>query len=325
MSSLFRTIGRVLPGRRRAQEGGRSQERQPPIERVLPGSTYRAIAIVTVTIIAVALSYGAISAVSGFVWWQTLLLAMFALGGAAEFTFVGVIAAGGAPILAVLAGLLVNSRNFAFGVAVGPFFPQDWRALIAAHWVNDESTAISRTGHNDRARWHAFLLMGAAIAIMWPGGSMLGQWLGNVIDADFLGLDAAFPIILFCLIRGDLKNRATLSLTLVGVLIAVLLTPVLPLGLGAVTSLSVFVFVATGWAVRSLIRRRRTADHHRGGAGHPDSGDENTPGDGGVGLAGGGAVASGGDDAAYRQSPEHPPNPDRPQHPERSVDAGEGR
>src|SRR5699024_7651231 len=118
-------------------------------ERVLPGSTYRAVAIVTITIIAVALSYGAISAVSGFAWWQTLLLAMFALGGAAEFPFVGVIAAGGAPILAVLAGLLVNSRNFAFGIAVGPFFPQDWRALIASHWINDESTAISRTGRND--------------------------------------------------------------------------------------------------------------------------------------------------------------------------------
>ena len=240
MGSLFRTI-----------------ERKPRVERVLPGSTYRAVAIVTITIIAVALSYGAISAVSGFAWWQTLLLAMFALGGAAEFTFVGVIAAGGAPILAVLAGLLVNSRNFAFGVAVGPFFPQDWRALIASHWINDESTAISRTGRNDRARWHAFLLMGAAIALMWPSGAMVGQWLGNVIDADLLGLDAAFPIILFCLIRGDLKNRATLSLTLAGILIAVVLTPLLPLGLGAVTSLSVFVLVAAGWAVRWLLGRRR--------------------------------------------------------------------
>lgn len=232
MSSVFRTTGRVLPG-----------------------STYRDVAIVTVTIIAVALSYGAISAVSGFHWWQTLLLAMFALGGAAEFTFVGVIAAGGAPILAVLAGLLVNSRNFAFGVAVGPFFPQDWRALIAAHWVNDESIAVSRTVGNDRARWHAFLLMGAAIALMWPSGAMAGQWLGNVIDADLLGLDAAFPIILFCLIRGDLKSKSTLSLTVAGLVIAVLLTPILPLGLGAVTSLSVFVFVAAGWSIRALIRR----------------------------------------------------------------------
>ncbi|SMX97742.1 4-azaleucine resistance probable transporter AzlC [Brevibacterium sp. 239c] len=227
------------------------------INRVLPGSTYRDVAIVTITIIAVALSYGAISAVSGFPWWQTLLLAMFALGGAAEFTFVGVIAAGGAPVLAVLAGLLVNSRNFAFGVSVGRFFPQDWRALIAAHWVNDESIAVSRTVTTDRAQWHAFLLMGAAIALMWPSGAMVGQWLGNVIDADMLGLDAAFPIILFCLIRGDLKSKATLSLTVAGMVIAVLLTPILPLGLGAVTSLSVFVFVAAGWSIRAAIRKRR--------------------------------------------------------------------
>ena len=252
MGSLFRTAERVLP-----------RSRLRTAERSLPGSTYRAVAIVTVTIIAVALSYGAISAVSGFAWWQTLLLAMFALGGAAEFTFVGVIAAGGAPILAVLAGLLVNSRNFAFGVSVGPFFPQDWRALIASHWVNDESTAISRLGQNNRAKWHAFLLMGAAIAIMWPGGAMVGQWLGNVIDADMLGLDAAFPIILFCLIRGDLKNRVTLSLTLAGILVAVCLTPILPLGLGAVTSLSVFVFVVAGWVVRSVIFRHHPSADER--------------------------------------------------------------
>jgi predicted branched-subunit amino acid permease len=108
--------------------------------------------------------------------------------------------------------------------------------------------------------------MGAAIAIMWPGGAMVGQWLGSVINADLLGLDAAFPIILFCLIRGDLKNRVTLSLTVIGILIAVGLTPLLPLGLGAVTSLSVFVFVAAGWAVRWFIRRCRpgnnSADQH---------------------------------------------------------------
>ncbi|WP_309131343.1 AzlC family ABC transporter permease [Brevibacterium sp.] len=239
MSSVFRTDGLS-------------------IERVLPGSTYRAVAIISVTILAVALSYGAISAVSGFVWWQTLLLAVFALGGAAEFTFVGVIAAGGAPVLAVLAGLLVNSRNFAFGMSAGPFVPQDWRALIAAHWVNDESIAVARSVTGTRARWRAFLLMGMAIALTWPSGAMLGQWLGSVIDADLLGLDAAFPIILFCLIRGDLKSKSTLALTAAGVVISVALTPLLPLGLGAVTSLAVFILVAIGWMVRRTLSTRKS-------------------------------------------------------------------
>ncbi|WP_278373395.1 hypothetical protein [Brevibacterium casei] len=97
-----------------------------------------------------------------------------------------------------------------------------------------------------------------AIAIMWPSGAVVGQWLGSVIDADMLGLDAAFPIILFCLIRGDLRNRSTLCLTLAGILVAVCLTPILPLDLGAVTSLSVFAFVALGWFVRRAVRERRT-------------------------------------------------------------------
>jgi len=225
---------------------------------VLTSATYRAVGVISMTIVAVALSYGAISESSGFAWWQTLLLAVFALSGAAEFTFVGVIAAGGAPILAVLAGLLVNSRNFAFGMSVGAFFPQNWRALPAAHWINDESVAVARNQSGSRARWHAFLLMGAAIALMWPAGAMLGQWLGRTVDTDSLGLDAAFPIILFCLIRGDLKHRPVLLLASAGVLLALALTPFLPLGLGSVSSLAVFVIIGLWWLLRRSLHPARS-------------------------------------------------------------------
>ncbi|OAX57040.1 hypothetical protein A5N15_08980 [Rothia kristinae] len=56
----------------------------------------RECAVIGVTLVAVGLSYGALSQASGFPLWQTVMLAALAIGGAAELTFVGVVAAGGA-------------------------------------------------------------------------------------------------------------------------------------------------------------------------------------------------------------------------------------
>ena len=75
----------------------------------------------------------------------------------------------------------------------------------------------------------------------WVGGAALGQLLGSVIDADVLGLDAAFPVILFCLIVNDLRDSFLGVTTAAGAVLASLAIPVLPLGLGAVSSLLVLI------------------------------------------------------------------------------------
>ena len=40
------------------------------------------------------------------------------LAGASEFLFIGIVAAGGNPIAAALAGLLVNARHLPYGLAL---------------------------------------------------------------------------------------------------------------------------------------------------------------------------------------------------------------
>ena len=185
------------------------------------------------------------------------MLAVFALGGAAELTFVGVIAAGGAPVLAVLAGLLVNARNLPFGLTVGAWIPQDIRSLFAAHLVNDETVAFSRAQPTERTRWHGFLIMGVAILISWPAGAATGQLLGRVVDADALGVDAAFPVILLALITSNLKHRITGPAALLGMAVAFALTPLLPLGLGPVSGLFALLPFGIWVALRSRGGGRR--------------------------------------------------------------------
>lgn len=219
---------------------------------------FRDAAAIALTIGAVGISYGTISQASGFVMWQTVLLAALATSGAAELTFVGVIAAGGAPIFAVLGGLLVNSRNFAFGLGAGEYVPRGWRRFFAAHLVNDETIAFARSVRGRIQRWQHFVLMGALLFPAWVAGAALGQFLGSIIDADALGLDVAFPIILFCLVVQDLKNPLLAIMAAGGSLLAVAATPVLPMGLGAVASLVILIPAASFLWTRSRIRRDRT-------------------------------------------------------------------
>ena len=184
-----------------------------------------------------------------------MLLAAVATGGAAELTFVGVIAAGGLPIFAVMGGLLVNARNFAFGLSIGQYAPPGWRTYLAAHLANDEATAFGRAGRTDREKWSRFSISAVMLFIAWVGGATLGQLLGSVVDANSLGLDTALPILLFCLVVNDLRDRL-LGITAVGgAVLALALTPVAPLGMASVAAL-VALLPAAGY----LHMRRRPVD-----------------------------------------------------------------
>ena len=205
--------------------------------RGIPGPVWRDAIVMNLMILLVGLSYGAISQAAGFRLWQTVLLAAVATGGAAELTFVGVIAAGGLPVFAVLGGLLVNARNFAFGLSIGQYAPSGWRTYLAAHLANDEATAFGRAGRTDREKWSRFTIAAILLFIAWVGGAALGQLLGTVLDAQMLGLDTALPILLFCLVVGDMRNRFLGITAAAGAVLALALTPIAPLGLASVGAL----------------------------------------------------------------------------------------
>lgn len=246
--------------------------------RGIPGAVWRDAVVMNIMILLVGLSYGAVSHAAGFPLWQTLLLAALATGGAAELTFVGVIGAGGLPVFAVLGGLLVNARNFAFGLSIGQYAPAGWRSYAAAHLANDETTAFGRAGRTDREKWSRFAIAAVLLFISWVGGAGLGQLLGSVVDANVLGLDTALPILLFCLVVGDLKNRFLGITAAVGAMLALALTPVAPLGLAAVAALLALLPAAGVQRMRQRrVGERTTVDTAQEGA--AQDGTAGAPGD----------------------------------------------
>jgi len=224
--------------------------------RGLPRDLARDVALVLLADGIVGVSFGAIAVSSGLPLWLPMLASLVVFAGASQFLFVGIIAAGGNPIAAVLAGLLVNARHVPFGFAVGDVLGSGWRRWAGTHLMIDESVAFALAQREYARRRTAYWACGAGLFVCWNLGVALGAFAGTAVsDTDVLGLDAAFPAVLFALVLPSLRERATGAAALAGVAIALATTPLLPTGLPVLLAVLALP-VALLWRDRSKAETR---------------------------------------------------------------------
>lgn len=206
--------------------------------RALDRSQLRDIALVCLAVGVIGLSYGAIAVTSGFPLWLPVTLGLLVLAASSEFLFIGIIAAGGSPMAAVLAGLLVNARHVPFGLAMPDVLGQGWRRLLGTHLMNDETVVFAIAQENTDRKRAAYWLCGLGILLCWPVGALIGGAIGTALhDTDALGLDAMFPAILLALILPALRDQEKRRAALAGAAIALLATPFAPAGLPVLLAL----------------------------------------------------------------------------------------
>jgi predicted branched-subunit amino acid permease len=222
-----------------------------------PGSSLaRDIALVCLADGIVGVSFGATSVAGGLAWWVPVALSVLVFAGGAQFAAAGVVLAGGSPLAAVAAGAVLNTRLFPYGLAVadavrpaawpagGPGGPggRRWsrllRQLIRAQLITDESTAFALRQDEPGRRRAAFLASGAGLFATWNAAVLLGVLAGSMItDTSALGLDATSSAVLLALALPALASRPTQVAAGTGAVIAVALTPVLPIGLPVLAAL----------------------------------------------------------------------------------------
>jgi 4-azaleucine resistance transporter AzlC len=210
-----------------------------PKGRIPDGPLLRDIGLVCLAVGVVGLSYGAVAVTSGFAWWFPVVMGVLVLAASSEFLFVGIVAAGGSPIAALLAGLLVNARHLPFGLAVSDVLGPGWRGALGAHLMNDETVVFALAQDEPERKRAAYRLCGLGILICWPVGAALGALLGSVVrDTDALGLDAMFPAVILALILPALKDGPLRRTALAGAALALTVTPFLPAGLPVLLALA---------------------------------------------------------------------------------------
>jgi 4-azaleucine resistance transporter AzlC len=212
--------------------------------RTLDRDLARGITVICLSVAVIGVSYGAVAVTSGFPLWLPVTTAVLVLAGASEFLFVGIIAAGGSPVAAVLAGLLVNARHITYGLALPDVIEPGWRRLAGTHVMNDESVVLALSQPDPARRRSAYWVSGLGMLACWPAGALIGGLAGSALrNPDVLGLDAMFPAAILALILPALRGqnqggqgragsaRATRRAVLAGAVIALATAPFLPPGL----------------------------------------------------------------------------------------------
>lgn len=215
------------------------------VERTSDGApALRDILAVGLATLMVGLSFGAIAVAAGLPAWAIVAMSTLIFAGGAQFTTVGLLAVGN-PVAAILAGLLLNARHLPFGLALADTLAGSWRArLLGSHLMTDEATAFALATEPGPARRRTFWRAGVVLFLAWNAGTLLGLLLSTTAgDPARYGLDAAFPAGLLALLLPALRDRRTRQVAVIGAVVAVSTTAVLPAGLPVLSSLSALVLL----------------------------------------------------------------------------------
>jgi 4-azaleucine resistance transporter AzlC len=178
-------------------------------------------------------SFGVLAVAAHLPGWSVVLMSALVFAGSAQFASVGVIAAGGGPIGAVLAGALLNLRFIATGIAVAPVLrgPRWLRAILAQLAIDESYALAARAGESGRPDRRTLIISGGLFYPAWLAGTTLGVLLGPLLgDPKRLGLDAAFPAGFVALLWPMLSAPNAVRCAIAGVIIALLLAPLTPAG-----------------------------------------------------------------------------------------------
>src|SRR5437588_11672249 len=184
-----------------------------------------------VAVFAIAMSFGVLARpLMGAV--APIVMSIIVFSGSAQFGALAVLTAGGSTGAAIAAGILLNARYLAMGLALAPSLrgrPLS-RAGFAMTTV-DASWAAASSGDGTFDPWY---MAGASIPqyVGWVLGTVVGVLIGPRLgDPNALGLDALFPAFFIVLLFEEARGRRRLAAAAGGAGIALVLTPLVPAGL----------------------------------------------------------------------------------------------
>jgi len=184
-----------------------------------------------IAVFVIAISFGVLARpVMGTL--APIVMSIVVFSGAAQFGALAVLSAGGGTGAAIAAGVLLNARYLAMGLALAPSLrgrPLS-RAGVALTTA-DASWAAASVGDGMFDPWY---MVGASIPQYagWVLGTVIGVFAGGAIgDPRALGLDALFPAFFVALLFAEVRSPRKRVAAGGGAGIALALTPLLPAGL----------------------------------------------------------------------------------------------
>jgi predicted branched-subunit amino acid permease len=170
-----------------------------------------------------------------------MLLSILMFSGGSQFAFIGVVAAGGAPVSAITSAWLLGVRNGFYAMRLNDVLaPKGFKKLFAAQLSIDESNGVSAAQTDLRSQRVGFWATGIAVFVFWNLATFLGAIAGDFLgSAETWGLDAAAAAAFLGLVWPRLRGNKLIALS--AAVVAVVGSLYLPAGVPVL--LTVFVAV----------------------------------------------------------------------------------
>lgn len=180
-------------------------------------------------------SFGLLAADAGMSWPAAALMSATTFAGSAQFAAASVLETGGGAVAAIVAAVLLNARYVPLSVSVASIFPGSRkRRLVESQLIVDESWALS--GRSGRFEYGILVGAGILFYFLWVGGTVAGTLVGDLLDPQAIGLDAAFPALFLALLVPYVRARRALVAAILAAAITFALTPVAPPGVPLVVA-----------------------------------------------------------------------------------------
>jgi 4-azaleucine resistance transporter AzlC len=164
-------------------------------------------------------------------------MSAFVFAGSAQFAAVAVLASGGTPLAAIVAGVLLNARYVPMGIALAPSLRGGpLRRAAYGQAMIDASWAMANRGGG---RFDPDFMLGATFVagVPWIVGTAIGALAGDLIgDPEALGLDVMFPAFFLALLANELRGGRAYGAAAIAAVLALALVPFVPPGVPVITA-----------------------------------------------------------------------------------------
>jgi len=197
-----------------------------------------------VAVFVIAISFGVLARpLMGGV--APIVMSIVLYSGSAQFGALAVLSAHGGFAAAFAAGIMLNTRYLAMGLALAPSLRGRARSRAAlAMTTVDSAWAAASVGDGTFDPWY-MVGVSAPQYVGWVLGTVIGVLIGGAIgDPRAYGLDALFPAFFMALLFEEARGRRRLLAAGGGAAIALALTPLLPAGLPILAAAAAAVVVS---------------------------------------------------------------------------------
>jgi len=180
-------------------------------------------------------SFGLLAVDAGMSWAGAILMSATTFAGSAQFAAASILDSGGGAAAAIVAAVLLNARYVPLSLSVASIFPGSRkRRLVEAQLIVDESWALA--GRTGRFEYAVLIGVGVLFYVLWVGGTALGTVVGDLLDPEAIGLDAAFPALFLALLAPYLRTRRAVATAVAAGAITLVLLPFTPAGVPIVAA-----------------------------------------------------------------------------------------